>query len=225
MAPIESGPPLRDRQRMTEPRTPRRTATALALLATVLMACTDRSAPDPEAVADGQDWKFAEEVPDAYREASLNIADGGLYSINPDGTNDAPLVDVDASQLTGSLAEIAEDSADPLEGSALSTGGAIAFTDADLSDTPTVAVENGVVTVAYTPAGGSEATLTLDPSARLLRGSDASEVWSLYIELESGHRIAQQFLLSNVGPGNHNAVALGHLIEDRLHQLLGPLGS
>jgi hypothetical protein len=57
------------------------------------------------------------------------------------------------------------------------------------------------------------ATIHLDPSARLLRGSEASEVWSLYIELESGHRITQQFLLSNVGPGDHNAVALGHLIE------------
>jgi hypothetical protein len=96
MAPIDPGPPSRDRQRMTEPRTPRRTATALALVAAVLVACTDQSAPDPEAVADGQDWKFAEEVPDAYREASLNIADGGLYSITPDGTNDAPLTAAEA---------------------------------------------------------------------------------------------------------------------------------
>ena len=54
----------------------------------------------------------------------------------------------------------------------------------------------------------------LDPSARLLRGSDASESWTLYIELESGHRIAQQFLLSNAGPGDHNAVAQGYLIEN-----------
>jgi len=54
---------------------------------------------------------------------------------------------------------------------------------------------------------------TLDPSARLLEGDDASEHWTLYIELESGHRIAQRFLLTNAGPGDHNAVALGHLIE------------
>ncbi len=53
----------------------------------------------------------------------------------------------------------------------------------------------------------------LDPAARLLSGSDASEYWTLYIELESGHRIAQQFLLSNAGPGDHNAVAVGHLFE------------
>jgi hypothetical protein len=52
-----------------------------------------------------------------------------------------------------------------------------------------------------------------DPSARLLAGDDASEYWTLYIELESGHRISQRFLLTNAGPGNHTAVAVGHLIE------------
>jgi len=53
----------------------------------------------------------------------------------------------------------------------------------------------------------------LDPSARMLEGSDASEAWTLYVELDSGHRIAQRFLISNAGPGDHNAVAVGHLIE------------
>jgi len=53
----------------------------------------------------------------------------------------------------------------------------------------------------------------LDPSARLLGGDDASEAWTLYIELESGHRITQRFLLTNVGPGEHTAVAIGHLVE------------
>ena len=53
----------------------------------------------------------------------------------------------------------------------------------------------------------------LDPAARLLSGADASEYWTLYIELESGHRITQQFLLSNAGPGDHSAVAIGHLSE------------
>lgn len=53
----------------------------------------------------------------------------------------------------------------------------------------------------------------LDPAARLLEGDDASEYWTLYVELDSGHRITQRFLLSNTGPGNHNAVAIGHLIE------------
>ena len=53
----------------------------------------------------------------------------------------------------------------------------------------------------------------LDPAARLVSGNKASEAWSLFVELDSGHRITQRFLLSNAGPGDHNAVALGHLIE------------
>lgn len=53
----------------------------------------------------------------------------------------------------------------------------------------------------------------LDPAARLLRGDEASEAWTLYVELESGHRITQRFLLTNAGPGEHNAVAVGHLVE------------
>ena len=53
----------------------------------------------------------------------------------------------------------------------------------------------------------------LDPAARLLRGDNASEAWTLYVELEDGYRITQRFLLSNAGPGDQNAVALGHLIE------------
>ena len=53
----------------------------------------------------------------------------------------------------------------------------------------------------------------LDPSARLLDGSDASEAWTLFIQLESGHRITQRFLLANAGPGRHNGVAVGHLVE------------
>jgi len=52
-----------------------------------------------------------------------------------------------------------------------------------------------------------------DPSARLLEGDDASEYWTLFVELESGHRIGQRFLLTNAGPGKHTAVAVGHLIE------------
>lgn len=57
-------------------------------------------------------------------------------------------------------------------------------------------------------------TTQLDPSARLLSGGGASEYWTLYIELDSGLRMTQQFLISNAGPGNHNAVAVGHLVEE-----------
>ena len=54
----------------------------------------------------------------------------------------------------------------------------------------------------------------LDPRARMLEGDSASEYWTLYIELDSGHRITQRFLITNAGPGNHSAVAVGHLIEN-----------
>jgi len=53
----------------------------------------------------------------------------------------------------------------------------------------------------------------LDPAARLLHEDDASEFWTLYIELDSGHRITQRFLITNAGPGEHSAVAIGHLSE------------
>ncbi len=53
----------------------------------------------------------------------------------------------------------------------------------------------------------------LDPAARLLSEDEASEAWTLFIELDTGHRITQRFLLTNVGPGEHSAVAVGHLVE------------
>lgn len=53
----------------------------------------------------------------------------------------------------------------------------------------------------------------LDPKARLLSGDSASENWTLYVELDSGHRITQRFLISNAGPGDHSAVAVGHFME------------
>ncbi len=53
----------------------------------------------------------------------------------------------------------------------------------------------------------------LDPAARLLRDDDASESWTIFLELDSGHRVTQRFLLTNVGPGEHSAVAVGHLVE------------
>ena len=66
------------------------------------------------------------------------------------------------------------------------------------------------------PRAGSRALPSrpvLDPSARLLDEDEASEAWTLYVELESGHRVTQRFLLTNAGPGEHSAVAVGHLVE------------
>lgn len=63
------------------------------------------------------------------------------------------------------------------------------------------------------PSSIAKATALLDPRARLLSGDSASEYWTLYVELDSGHRITQRFLISNLGPGDHSAVAVGHLSE------------
>lgn len=56
-------------------------------------------------------------------------------------------------------------------------------------------------------------TPALDPKARLPVGDSASEYWTLFVELESGHRITQRFLITNAGPGDQSAVAVGHLME------------
>lgn len=69
------------------------------------------------------------------------------------------------------------------------------------------------IEVPRAPAPTRAVRPVLDPSARLLSEDDASEAWTLYVELESGHRITQRFLLTNVGPGEHSAVAVGHLVE------------
>lgn len=59
----------------------------------------------------------------------------------------------------------------------------------------------------------AQTSAPLDPSARLVAGDQASEYWTLYVELDSGHRITQRFLITNTGPGDHSAVAVGHLME------------
>lgn len=67
--------------------------------------------------------------------------------------------------------------------------------------------------VSALPLGtASAATRALDPSARMLESDQASEYWTLFVELDGGHRISQRFLITNAGPGTHNAVAVGHLM-------------
>ncbi|MEE2662756.1 MAG: hypothetical protein VX681_01450 [Myxococcota bacterium] len=53
---------------------------------------------------------------------------------------------------------------------------------------------------------------SLDPAARLPGGKQGSEYWDLVAKLESGHFVFARLLLTNVGPGSHNAVMLGHVI-------------
>ncbi len=63
------------------------------------------------------------------------------------------------------------------------------------------------------PAAKTKPTPALDPKARMQVGDYASEYWTLFVELDSGHRITQRFLITNSGPGDHSAVAVGHLAE------------
>jgi hypothetical protein len=51
-----------------------------------------------------------------------------------------------------------------------------------------------------------------DAAARLPQGSGASEYWDLTARFESGHRMFVRFLITDIGPGDHNAVAIGHMI-------------
>ena len=82
---------------------------------------------------------------------------------------------------------------------------------APLAGTPSAPVMSNVLPLP--PERAIAPRPVLDPSARLLRDDDASEAWTLFLELDSGHRITQRFLLTNVGPGEHSAVAVGHLVE------------
>lgn len=63
------------------------------------------------------------------------------------------------------------------------------------------------------PARAKPSSAALDPKARMQTGDHASEYWTLFVELDSGHRITQRFLITNAGPGDHSAVAVGHLSE------------
>lgn len=51
-----------------------------------------------------------------------------------------------------------------------------------------------------------------DPAARLPVGDDAAEHWDLLARFDSGHRLYARFLVTNTGPGDRSAVALGHLV-------------
>lgn len=62
-------------------------------------------------------------------------------------------------------------------------------------------------------APSASAGKALDPAARMQAGDAASEYWTLFVDLDSGHRITQRFLITNAGPGDHSAVAVGHLLE------------
>lgn len=53
----------------------------------------------------------------------------------------------------------------------------------------------------------------LDPSARLLTGDEASEYWDLVARLDGGYHVFARFAITNVGPGKHTAVVIGHVVK------------
>ena len=52
----------------------------------------------------------------------------------------------------------------------------------------------------------------VDPAAQLPDGRSASEYWDLTFILDSGHRVMARFLITNVGPGTGNGVAVGFVL-------------
>ena len=59
-------------------------------------------------------------------------------------------------------------------------------------------------------AGGPPVDVEL--AAVLPRGDEAVEYWDLVGDFDSGHRLYARVLITNVGPGNHTALAFGHWV-------------
>lgn len=57
-----------------------------------------------------------------------------------------------------------------------------------------------------------EARLPSSGAARLAAGDEASEYWDLAATFESGHSVFARFQVTNEGPGEHTAYALGHIL-------------
>lgn len=60
-------------------------------------------------------------------------------------------------------------------------------------------------------AGGPSPTV--DPAARLPEGDSAREYWDVVALLDSGHHFYARFLITNDGPGERNAIAMGDLVD------------
>jgi hypothetical protein len=66
-----------------------------------------------------------------------------------------------------------------------------------------------LLVLATAVAGAAERS---ELAARMSSEGAASEYWDLSARFESGHVLLARFLITNQGPGQHTAVALGHLI-------------
>lgn len=56
-----------------------------------------------------------------------------------------------------------------------------------------------------------------NPAAHLLPGAFASEHWEFTAQLDSGHLLFSEFLITNIGPGDRNAAASGHVVAPDGH--------
>jgi len=52
----------------------------------------------------------------------------------------------------------------------------------------------------------------VDAAARMSTADSASEYWDLTALFDTGHRVIGRVLITNEGPGNHSAVAVGHVV-------------
>lgn len=69
-----------------------------------------------------------------------------------------------------------------------------------------------LLSFAAAAAGAAAAAERPELAAHMSTQDSASEYWDLSVRFESGHTLLARFLITNQGPGQHTAVALGHLI-------------
>ena len=67
--------------------------------------------------------------------------------------------------------------------------------------------------VAGPASAGGEPVGELPTAVRLPVGDEASVQWDLAAHFASGHRLYARFLVTNAGPGEHTALAFGHLLR------------
>lgn len=67
-----------------------------------------------------------------------------------------------------------------------------------------------VTTIAAAPPAQRERG---DPASRIADRDSASEYWDLYGRFDSGDRLFGRFLITNEGPGQRSAAAIGHLVR------------
>jgi hypothetical protein len=57
------------------------------------------------------------------------------------------------------------------------------------------------------------AAQSVDPGAKIPAGDSASEYWDLVATLDDGFVVTARFAITNEGPGEHNALAFGHVLR------------